>query len=74
MTPGVATTFVQQLVHLHKPARQARVLGEIHKSYILTPDVDRLLHELHLNGGKVPGEEGEDHVKAENAGLIKIDD
>lgn len=49
------------------------MLGEIHKSYILTPDVDRLLHELHLNGGKVLGEE-DDQVKAENANLIKIDD
>jgi hypothetical protein len=38
----------------------------------LTPDVDRLLHELHLNGGKVPGED--DNVKSENANLIKIDD
>lgn len=64
---------MQQLVHLYQPGRQARVLGEIHKSYILTPDVDRLLHELHLNGGKVPGEE-DDQVKAENANLIKIDD
>ncbi|KAJ9120628.1 hypothetical protein QFC22_002557 [Naganishia vaughanmartiniae] len=72
VTPGVATTFVQQLVHLDKPSRQARVLGEVHKSYILTPDVDRLLHELQLNGGKVPGEEVDPSVK-EEAGLIKID-
>ncbi|KAJ9091646.1 hypothetical protein QFC19_009016 [Naganishia cerealis] len=73
VTPGVATTFVQQLVHLDKPTRQARVLGEVHKAYVLTPDVDRLLHELHLNGGKVPGEEVDPAIKAEEAGLIKID-
>jgi hypothetical protein len=44
----------------------------VHKSYILTPDVDRLLHELQLNGGKVPGEEVDPSIK-EEAGLIKID-
>ncbi|KAJ9122096.1 hypothetical protein QFC24_004323 [Naganishia onofrii] len=72
VTPGVAASFIQQLVHLDKPTRQARVLGEVHKSYILTPDVDRLLHELQLNGGKVPGEEVDPSIK-EEAGLIKID-
>lgn len=73
VTPGVGASFVQQLVHLHKSSRQARVLGEIHKSYILTPDVDRLLHELHLNHGIVPGEDGDPAVKSETANLIKID-
>lgn len=57
VTPGVPTTFLQNLVHHNKESRTAAVMGEVNKSYIVTPDVDRLLHELHLNGGIVPGDE-----------------
>lgn len=56
VTPGVPTSFVQQVVHLDKNEKKASLLGEIHKSYVMTPDVDRLLEQLRLNDGKVPGE------------------
>jgi hypothetical protein len=57
VTAGVPTTFIQQLVHLSPVHRRAGVLGEVHKSYVMVPDVDRLLNELTMHGGVVPGEE-----------------
>jgi DNA-directed RNA polymerase III subunit RPC4 len=57
VTAGVPTTFIQQLVHLSPVQRRAGVLGEVHKSYVMVPDVDRLLNELTMHGGVVPGEE-----------------
>lgn len=50
------TTFLQQVVHLDKPSRTAALLGEVHKTYVVTPDIDRLLDELRVHDGVVPGE------------------
>ncbi len=56
VTPGVPATFLQQLVHLDPTSKKATVLGEILKQYVVTPDIDRLLRELYLNGGATPGD------------------
>ena len=56
MTPGVPATFLQQLVHIDKSKKSAVVLGEVHKQYVVTPDADRLLGELSVNGGATPGD------------------
>jgi DNA-directed RNA polymerase III subunit RPC4 len=37
--------------------RNATVLGEVNKSFVMTPDIDRLLDELRLHDGVIPGEE-----------------
>ena len=50
-------TFTQNLVNLDRSTRTATVLGEINKGYVVTPDIDRLLDELVLNNGVVPGED-----------------
>jgi len=57
VSPGVSTTFVQQLVHMDRNKRNATVLGEVNKSFVMTPDIDRLLDELRLHDGVIPGEE-----------------
>jgi DNA-directed RNA polymerase III subunit RPC4 len=77
----VETTFLQQLVHLDSKAKAAVVLGEINKNYVVTPDIDRLLQDLFINGGQTPGDkEWEDHkrkiqrMRAEGAtGLMKME-
>ncbi|KAK6909021.1 hypothetical protein I203_103031 [Kwoniella mangroviensis CBS 8507] len=56
VTPGLPTTFIQHLVHLDDKTKSAHVLGEVHKNYVVTPDIDRLLEDLYINGGKTPGE------------------
>lgn len=56
VTAGVPTTFLQQVVHLDRTSRTAALLGEVHKSYVVTPDIDRLLDELRVHDGVVPGE------------------
>lgn len=64
VSAGVPTTFVQQVVHLDPAKRRAAVLGEVHKSYVMLPDINRLLGELRELGGVVPGE-NDDGVKLE---------
>ncbi|WWC93125.1 uncharacterized protein L201_008092 [Kwoniella dendrophila CBS 6074] len=56
VTPGLPTTFIQHLVHLDLKEKNVHVLGEVHKNYIVTPDIDRLLEDLYINGGQTPGE------------------
>jgi len=56
VTPGVTSTFLQQLVHLDTAGKSAVVLGEVHKQYIVSPDIDILLRDLYLNGGATPGD------------------
>ena len=54
------------------------MLGEVHKQYIVTPDIDRLLRELYLNGGATPGDKEAEArsvaaaVKVEQ-GLVKME-
>ena len=57
VSPGVPTTFVQQLVHMDHHRRNATVLGEVNKNFVMTPDIDRLLDELRMHDGVIPGEE-----------------
>ena len=81
MSPGVETTFLQQLVHMDSKAKSAVVLGEVNKNYVVTPDVDRLLQDLFINGGMTPGDkEWEEHkrrvqrARAEGGpGLMKME-
>ncbi|KAK4683526.1 DNA-directed RNA polymerase III subunit RPC4, partial [Tremellales sp. Uapishka_1] len=80
VSSGVPATFLQQLVHVDQPSKAAVVLGEVHKQYVVTPDIDRLLNDLYLNGGITPGDKEieerrrfEKIVKAEK-GLIRMDD
>ena len=76
--PGVPATFLQQIVHLDSGHKSASVLGEVHKQYIVTPDIDRLLNELYLNGGMTPGDKELEarkvasQVKVEK-GLVKME-
>lgn len=78
VTPGVNATFLQQLVHVDSKAKAATVLGEVHKGYVVTPDLDRLLEELFINGGETPGDReraqaaAERRVKVEK-GLVKME-
>jgi DNA-directed RNA polymerase III subunit RPC4 len=37
--------------------RNATVLGEVNKNFVMTPDIDRLLYELRMHDGIIPGEE-----------------
>lgn len=53
---GVPNTFLQQLVHVDQKKHATTVLGEVHKSYTVMPDVERLLDELFINGGQTPGD------------------
>jgi DNA-directed RNA polymerase III subunit RPC4 len=48
---------VQQLVYMDRVKRHATVLGEVNKNFVMTPDIDRLLDELRLHDGTIPGEE-----------------
>jgi DNA-directed RNA polymerase III subunit RPC4 len=81
VSPGVETTFLQQLVHLDNKSKAAVVLGEINKNYVVTPDIDRLLQDLFINGGMTPGDkEWEEHkqkfrrARAEGGpGLMKME-
>lgn len=56
VSPGVSPTFLQTLVHVDQKSKTLAVAGEVHKSYVVTPDVDRLLDELFINGGETPGD------------------
>ncbi|EIW72308.1 hypothetical protein TREMEDRAFT_24620 [Tremella mesenterica DSM 1558] len=56
VTPGANDAFISHLVHMDKPHRTAAVLGEVYRQYYVTPDVDGLLDQLHLNGGETPGD------------------
>jgi DNA-directed RNA polymerase III subunit RPC4 len=59
-------------------AKSTTVLGEIHKGYVVTPDIDRLLEELFINGGETPGDREraqaviDRRVKMER-GLVKME-
>lgn len=44
------------MVHLDTQKKYTNVLGEIHRSYVVTPDVDRLLGQLYIEGGLTPGD------------------
>lgn len=52
-------------MHLDSKAKAAVVLGEINKNYVVTPDIDRLLQDLFINGGHTPGDKEWDQQKAE---------
>ncbi|EJT53271.1 hypothetical protein A1Q2_03622 [Trichosporon asahii var. asahii CBS 8904] len=56
VSPGVSPSFLQTLVHVDQKSKTLAVAGEVHKSYVVTPDVDRLLDELFINGGETPGD------------------
>lgn len=56
VSPGVSPSFLQTLVHVDQKNKALAVAGEVHKSYVVTPDVDRLLDELFINGGETPGD------------------
>lgn len=56
VTAGLDAHFMQQLVHVDPPAKTLTSLGEVHRLYKVTPDIDRLLRELYINGGKTPWE------------------
>lgn len=72
------TSFIQQIVHLDSAEKQTNVLGEVHRSYVVTPDIDRLLGELFIAGGQTPGDklkvrrEMEMKIKMER-GLVKME-
>lgn len=76
VNPGVPPTFVQQLVHLDAKQKSAVVLGDVHKNYVVTPDIDRLLQDLYSNGGQTPGDREVDaRMKAMRMrGLVKMED
>lgn len=69
---------MQQLVHVDNKGKGVTVLGEVHKQYVVTPDLDRLLEELFINGGETPGDrervaaERERRLRAER-GLVKME-
>ncbi|WVQ79469.1 hypothetical protein IAT38_001568 [Cryptococcus sp. DSM 104549] len=76
VTPGVPATFVQHLVHLDPKKKAAMVLGEVHKNYVVTPDIDRLLQELYVSGGKTPGDrlvEQRERMAGAPKGLVKME-
>lgn len=62
-------------MHVDTKAKSANVLGEIHKQYTVTPDIDRLLEELFLNGGETPGDREKRELKRikMEAGLVKME-
>lgn len=51
-------------MYLDTSTKSAVVLGEAHKQYVVTPDIDHLLHELYLNGGATPGDKEMEAKKA----------
>lgn len=72
------TTFLQQLVHLDQKHKNTTVLGEVHKQYTVTPDLDRLLEELFLNDGETPGDRERKQAELERKlrierGLVKME-
>ena len=75
---GIQTNFLQQIVHLDSAKKSATVLGEVHKQYTVTPDIDRLLHELYIHGGQTPADKEAEKkrlmkdVKVER-GLVKME-
>ncbi|ORX38045.1 RNA polymerase III RPC4-domain-containing protein [Kockovaella imperatae] len=75
---GVQANFLQQIVHLDPLQKAATVLGEVHKQYTVTPDIDRLLNELYIQGGQTPADREADRrrlakdVKMEK-GLVKLE-
>jgi DNA-directed RNA polymerase III subunit RPC4 len=56
---------------MDQPNKAAVVLGEVHKNYLVTPDIDRLLEELYINGGKTPGDR-EREEKNKDFGIAKV--
>ncbi|GMK54902.1 hypothetical protein CspeluHIS016_0114880 [Cutaneotrichosporon spelunceum] len=75
---GVPSTFLTQLVHVDAKKHSTTVLGEVHKSYTVMPDVDRLLDQLFLNGGETPGDRERAARKdasrqARDRGLVKME-
>ena len=43
-------------MHVDAVDKSANVLGEVHRQYVVTPDIDRLLGELFMNGGQTPAD------------------
>ncbi|KLT40377.1 hypothetical protein CC85DRAFT_297518 [Cutaneotrichosporon oleaginosum] len=75
---GVPSTFLTQLVHVDSKKHSTTVLGEVHKSYTVMPDVERLLDQLFLNGGETPGDreraaQREARRLAAERGLVKME-
>lgn len=68
MTAGLDTRFLQQLLHVDPAAKALTSLGEVHRLYKVTPDIDRLLRELYLNGGKTPWEKEQEAGPGAGAG------
>jgi len=62
-------------MHLDPLLKHANVLGDIHKGYVVTPDIDRLLGELFVNGGLTPGDRAKmkkERMEAER-GMMKME-
>jgi DNA-directed RNA polymerase III subunit RPC4 len=71
VNPGVSPSFIQQFVHLDSTTKSTNVLGHVYKQYTVTPDIDRLLGELFINGGQTPADKEAEKVRA--SGKVKME-
>ena len=54
------------------------MLGHVYKQYTVTPDIDRLLGELFINGGQTPADKEAEKARASGKvrmerGLVKME-
>jgi len=67
VTAATRPSFLQQAVHVDRSTKDLRVLGEISRRFVVTPDIDSLLAAMNQ------ADEAAAAAKSETDGLITMD-
>lgn len=67
VTAATQPSFLQQAVHVDRASKDLRVLGEISRRFVVTPDIDSLLAAM------TQADEAATATKSETHGLLTID-
>lgn len=67
VTAATQPSFLQQAVHVDRASKDLRVLGEVSRRFVVTPDIDSLLAAM------TQADEAATATKSEPHGLLTID-
>lgn len=67
MTAATQPSFLQQAVHVDPASKDLRVLGEVSRRFVVTPDIDSLLAAM------TQADEAATAAKSETDGLLTMD-
>lgn len=67
VTAAMQPSFLQQAVHVDRANKDLRVLGEVSRRFVVTPDIDSLLVAM------TQADEAAAAAKCETDGLVSMD-